>query len=104
MNKIIFALMASAAIAVPAFAQQMQQNPPGQSQTPGQTRTLQGEISPSNLSRDQIMQLQESLNAKGFNVGAADGVWGPATADGLRGFQQKQGMQADGRLNGQTLT
>jgi len=52
------------------------------------------EIAP--LNRDQLRQLQEALNAKGFDTGAPDGVMGPATRAGLRRFQQSIGTVADG--------
>jgi membrane-bound lytic murein transglycosylase B len=40
--------------------------------------------------------LQESLNALGFDVGEADGILGPATRKGIRGFQVKHKLIADG--------
>ena len=48
------------------------------------------------LNRDQLRQLQEALNAKGFDAGVPDGVMGPATRAGLRHFQQSIGTVADG--------
>ena len=48
------------------------------------------------LNRDQLRQLQEALNAKGFDAGVPDGVMGPATRAGLRRFQQSIGTVADG--------
>jgi membrane-bound lytic murein transglycosylase B len=40
--------------------------------------------------------LQESLNALGFEVGEADGILGPATRKGIRGFQVQHKLVADG--------
>jgi membrane-bound lytic murein transglycosylase B len=48
------------------------------------------------LSRDQVMALQETLNGKGFDSGAVDGILGPATRRALRSFQHSQDMVADG--------
>ncbi|WP_369861660.1 lytic murein transglycosylase, partial [Acidovorax sp. HMWF029] len=48
------------------------------------------------LSRTQMQALQEALNRKGFAAGAPDGVMGPATRAGLRGFQRSVGLAADG--------
>ena len=55
MNKFLLGLLASAAIALPAMAQT---SPPGSQteRTQPPASTDQGEISPSQLSRDQIMQ------------------------------------------------
>ena len=48
------------------------------------------------LSRAQLQALQEALNRKGFAAGTPDGVMGPATRAGLRGYQRSQGIVADG--------
>ncbi|WP_462386664.1 lytic murein transglycosylase [Acidovorax sp. Q11] len=48
------------------------------------------------LSRAQMQVLQEALNRKGFAAGTPDGVMGPATRAGLRGYQRSLGLAADG--------
>lgn len=48
------------------------------------------------LSRSQVRELQEGLNAGGFDAGTPDGVAGPATRAALRRFQQRLGLPADG--------
>ncbi len=48
------------------------------------------------LSRAQLQTLQEALNRKGFAAGTPDGVMGPATRAGLRGYQHSLGVVADG--------
>lgn len=48
------------------------------------------------LSRAQLQALQEALNRKGFAAGTPDGVMGPATRAGLRGYQRSLGVVADG--------
>lgn len=48
------------------------------------------------LSRQQLQALQEALNRRGFPAGAPDGVMGPATRAGLRGYQRSIGVVADG--------
>ena len=48
------------------------------------------------LSRSQVRELQESLNAGGFDAGTPDGVMGPATRSAVRRFQQRLGLPADG--------
>ncbi len=44
----------------------------------------------------EIIEVQERLNALGFDAGAPDGTVGPITSDAIRAFQESQGMQADG--------
>ena len=48
------------------------------------------------LTRAQVRELQEALNARGYSVGAADGIMGPNTRHGLRAFQRAQGLVPDG--------
>jgi membrane-bound lytic murein transglycosylase B len=43
-----------------------------------------------------MQQLQNKLNELGFDVGKADGILGPDTRKGVRGYQLSQGMIADG--------
>nr|WP_082437366.1 lytic murein transglycosylase [Acidovorax sp. SD340] len=47
-------------------------------------------------SRQQLQELQEALNRKGFAAGTPDGVMGPATRAALRGYQRSIGVVADG--------
>jgi len=55
------------------------------------------------LGQAEIRQLQVALREKGFDVGEADGVLGPRTKNALMQFQQRQGFQASGRLDQQTV-
>jgi membrane-bound lytic murein transglycosylase B len=48
------------------------------------------------LSRDQVIQLQATLNAAGFDSGEVDGILGPATRDAIRAYQQETGLIPDG--------
>lgn len=48
------------------------------------------------LHRQQVMQLQEQLNQKGFDTGKPDGIFGPGTRRALSEFQHQQDMVADG--------
>ncbi|PPK50706.1 membrane-bound lytic murein transglycosylase B [Marinobacter persicus] len=48
------------------------------------------------LSRDQILQLQEALNQKGFSSGEPDGILGSNTRNAIRRYQSAQDMIADG--------
>jgi membrane-bound lytic murein transglycosylase B len=48
------------------------------------------------LSRSQVIALQDVLNARGFDGGAADGIFGHGTRAALRRFQRSIGVPADG--------
>jgi peptidoglycan hydrolase-like protein with peptidoglycan-binding domain len=56
-----------------------------------------------NLSREEILQLQVALNEKGFNIGEPDGALGPRTRQALIQFQQRQGFQARGQIDHETM-
>jgi hypothetical protein len=48
------------------------------------------------LSREERVEMQEHLARRGFNVGEADGRFGPKTRAAIRDFQQASGMVPDG--------
>ncbi len=48
------------------------------------------------LSTSDVMNLQEALNALGFNTAGVDGMLGPRTRAAVRAFQKMHGMPADG--------
>ncbi len=48
------------------------------------------------LTREQIVQIQTELQARGFEPGEADGQLGPQTTSAIRAFQKSQNLQADG--------
>lgn len=47
------------------------------------------------LRGDDVLELQEKLNALGFDAGRADGIFGPHTAEALREFQRNVGAVPD---------
>lgn len=51
----------------------------------------------------EMQQFQEKLNQLGFDVGEADGILGPATRIGVRGFQASVGLIADGYPSKETV-
>ncbi|WPH21507.1 lytic murein transglycosylase [Variovorax paradoxus] len=57
----------------------------------------------SALSRSQVVELQTALTQRGFATGAADGVMGPATREGLRRYQRSVGLPADGYPSAELL-
>jgi len=125
MRKFVFAAMVAVSLplvaALPASAQQkptgqhtqgqLGQSQPAQSQSgqqlgqsqPGQSQPGQQSMNGNNLDRAQIKQLQQALNQKGFKAGSDDGKIGRETKDALKSFQQKQGLQATGQADQQTL-
>lgn len=60
--------------------------------------TIEASMPPSMRQRVQV-----ALNALGFNVGAADSVFGAATRRGIQQWQASQGYNADGVLSEQLL-
>jgi len=54
-------------------------------------------------SPELVKQAQQALKDKGIQVGAVDGQWGPQTQQGVKQFQQQQGLQASGQLDQQTV-
>lgn len=50
-----------------------------------------------------IRDIQRALAAKGYVVGAIDGVWGPQTRAALARFQRDQGITVDGIVGPQSL-
>lgn len=89
------------AAAMPASAQQSRSNQPSAAQQPSAT---QQNMQEQNLSKDEIQQVQQALDQKGFKSGQPDGVLGPETKNAIKEFQQKQGWNATGELDNQTLS
>jgi len=68
------------------------------------TSTGNNAVVTSGYSPDLVRSAQQSLNDKGYNVGAVDGQLGPATRTALTRFQQAQGLAQTGDLDSQTLS
>ena len=56
-----------------------------------------------NYTLAEMQQFQEKLNQLGFDAGDADGILGPATRKGVRGFQETVGLIADGYPSKETV-
>jgi hypothetical protein len=134
MKKITLTLLASAALAMPAMIPAMAQNAPqtqqpqaqqqngpqqnaqqpnqqqpnqqanqqnqGQNQQQASSRT----ISPRQLGRNGVREVQQALAKKGFHSGRADGIFGRDTRMALRSFQKSKGINSTGQLNKKTLS
>jgi peptidoglycan hydrolase-like protein with peptidoglycan-binding domain len=64
---------------------------------------VQVQISADQLSSEQILELQRSLQDQGIDPGPIDGKMGPLVGQGIQLFQQRQGLATTGDLNEQTL-
>jgi peptidoglycan hydrolase-like protein with peptidoglycan-binding domain len=114
MKRTLIALFATAALALPAAAQQQDpnQNPDqnkSQNQNAGQDQSnpsmdKQGMQSGSiNLTRAQTRMLQQALNSEGLDAGPVDGIVGQKTRDALKKYQSQKGLNASGEVDRQTL-
>ena len=54
-------------------------------------------------SHDTVRQAQQALKDKGYDPGPVDGIDGPLTRAAVRNYQQKENINADGRLGPKTL-
>ena len=50
-----------------------------------------------------MRNVQQALNAKGFNAGPVDGQWGTSTEIALKQFQTAQGLPSTGVLDTRTM-
>lgn len=59
---------------------------------------LQGGLDADNrpMTREQVMELQQLLTTRGFDVGEPDGVAGPRTRQAIRAWQKTAGLPVDG--------
>jgi len=119
MKRTLIALFATAALAMPAAAQQQdpKQNPDqdkSQNQNAGQDQggpsmdkqgmDKQGMQSGSiNLTRAQTRMLQQALKSEGLDAGPVDGIVGQKTRDALKKYQSQKGLNASGEVDRQTL-
>jgi peptidoglycan hydrolase-like protein with peptidoglycan-binding domain len=54
-------------------------------------------------SQDTVRDAQQALKDKGYDPGPVDGINGPLTRAAVRNYQQKENIDADGRLGPKTL-
>lgn len=55
------------------------------------------------VDRSTLVQVQRTLQDRGFRPGGADGKMGPATQQAIRSFQKSESLEPTGQLNRQTL-
>ncbi|MBW2246665.1 MAG: peptidoglycan-binding protein [Deltaproteobacteria bacterium] len=51
----------------------------------------------------QVFQVQQRLQALGYDPGSPDGIWGERTRKALSAYQQAHGLAATGEINPETL-
>ncbi|MFK7997732.1 MAG: SUMF1/EgtB/PvdO family nonheme iron enzyme, partial [Granulosicoccus sp.] len=51
------------------------------------------------LTRNDKQRVQQALNAAGYDVGLADGIWGKRTREGIENWQEAMGFTASGYLD-----
>jgi peptidoglycan hydrolase-like protein with peptidoglycan-binding domain len=73
----------------------------GPTPTPG-TDPVSGAVLRNGSSGPEVKQLQEQLNKLGYNVGEADGKFGPKTEAAVKKFQADKGLEADGVVGAKT--
>jgi hypothetical protein len=61
-------------------------------------------MDPSQLSSDEVRQIQQRLQANGQQIRHVDGIWGPETAGALRSFQQQHSLGSGGGVDQATLS
>jgi peptidoglycan hydrolase-like protein with peptidoglycan-binding domain len=98
MKRIILATVAATALCVPALAQQ-NTGQGAQSVGQQQTQNTGHQMSAQQLNDNQMRELQQALNDKGFSPGSVDGKWGPNTRKALEDFQKSQKMRASENLD-----
>ena len=74
----------------------------GMSEPSARQEQSQPQATAPGVDQSTIKQAQEKLSSKGHDV-QADGVLGPKTQAAVKEFQQKEGIQASGRLDQETL-
>lgn len=55
------------------------------------------------LAREEVMEMQQLLNALGFDTGTPDGVAGSRTREAIRNYQLRNNLQADGYVSYEML-
>lgn len=65
--------------------------------------TTHGPTPASSDNAAMVRDVQQALNARGYDAGPADGHYGPSTRDALRRFQEASGLPRTGELDRPTL-
>lgn len=93
------ALLAAAPVALAQQGNPEQQN----AASPNQITSPGGQAGGSELSDHTVAVIQHNLQRFGFYKGAADGQWSNNLAGALQSFQNSRGLNADGKVDIETL-
>lgn len=103
MKRLLNAALACAlSVCATAFAQNSNTSAPaGSGNTNASATKKRGPV--FRATKDQIKQAQEILRQRGFYAGESTGKLDPATREGLRKYQEAEGLKVTGTLNAATL-
>jgi len=102
LKHVAFAGITALAFSQVAFAGGDKHGQSGTSEPSARQEQPQQQSTAPGMEQGTIKQAQEKLSSKGHDV-QADGVLGPKTQAAVKEFQQKEGIQASGRLDTETL-
>jgi peptidoglycan hydrolase-like protein with peptidoglycan-binding domain len=97
--KIVLTAMLAALLSLSAFAVPQNVN----TSTAGNANAAKKRAAPFHANKDQITQAQTILKQRGFYTGDATGKLDQPTRDGLKKYQQAEGLKVTGTLNAATL-
>jgi peptidoglycan hydrolase-like protein with peptidoglycan-binding domain len=61
-----------------------------------------GDKTASKMDRGETKNAQQALQAKGYNPGPIDGVYGPRTTAAMRDYQKAEGLKVTGQMDADT--
>ena len=103
LDKIVIAALALSATAAIAGGTHKHSTAQTASSEPNATMASGSAATNATLDSDTIRQVQTALNSKGFDAGSPDGQVSAKTKSALKKFQQAQGINQSGSIDGQTL-
>ncbi len=71
---------------------------------PPTSRPSSTSVGSGTASDETVRNTQSALNARGYDAGAVDGLWGPNTQSALRRFQTDRGLAPTGMIDDETRT
>ena len=103
MKRLLNAALACAlTVCATAFAQNSNTNAPaGSGNANASTTKKRGPV--FRATKDQIKQAQDILRQRGFYSGESAGKLDPTTREGLKKYQEAEGLKVTGTLNAATL-
>jgi peptidoglycan hydrolase-like protein with peptidoglycan-binding domain len=89
--------------AAPSSSTQMPSSSSSQMPSSSSSSSSSAATSPSQLTQQQVMEIQTKLKQENVYNGKADGRWGPESEQALKQFQQKNNLPATGQLDEETM-